>query len=122
MLLSPKERLAFARMILHEPIRSNSERLARGRVRKKIRFHLESRAEWRAKHEREDAPMSATTANAIIAHVDQRFDRIERLETMRAEAMDSVRATVEQLAQRFTGDERVQDAVERFLEEESTGA
>jgi hypothetical protein len=69
-------------------------------------------------------------ANEIKAHVDRRFDQLERrseerearrerLEAMRAESMDSVRATVEKLAQRFPDDQRVQDAVAEFLEEGS---
>jgi hypothetical protein len=110
-LLSPKERLAFRRMIQHEPIASDSERLARQRVRKKIRAHLEAR---RTQQE----GLDMTAAETIIAHVDQRFDRIERFESMRAETMDRVRETVDRLAARFPDDERVQDAVERFLGDE----
>jgi hypothetical protein len=118
-ILSPKERLAFARIVRHEPIRSESERHARGRVRRKIRRHLESRAEWRLEHQtkRKDEELMGA-AEAIIAHVDQRFDRIEKLEAMRGQAMDDVRQTVAKLAQRFPDDERVQDAVAEFLDEE----
>jgi hypothetical protein len=36
--------------------------------------------------------------------------------------MDNVRQTVEKLAQRFPGDERIQDAVAEFLDEEDAGA
>jgi hypothetical protein len=109
-LLSPKERLAFAGMVRHDRPRSDAERLARQRVRKKIRDHLEAR---RTQQE----GMDMTAAEAIISHVEQRFDRLERLESMRAETMDSVRATVEKLAQRFPNDERVQDAVAEFIED-----
>jgi hypothetical protein len=121
--LSPKERLAFAGMVRHEPLKSESERHARGRVRRKIKRHLESRSEWRAEHQtkRKDKELMSA-AEAIIAHVDQRFDRIEKLEAMRGQAMDDVRQTIEKLAQRFPDDERVQDGVAEFLDEEDAGA
>jgi hypothetical protein len=61
-----------------------------------------------------------TAAEAIISHVDQRFDRIERLEAMRGQAMDDVRETVAKLARRFPDDERVQDAVAEFLGEDES--
>jgi hypothetical protein len=114
-LLSPKERLAFAGMARHEPLKSESERHARGRVRRKIKDHLEAR---RTQQE----GLDMTAAEAIISHVDQRFDRIERLEAMRGQAMDDVRETVAKLARRFPDDERVQDAVAEFLDEEDAGA
>jgi hypothetical protein len=114
-ILSPKERLAFAGMVRHDRPRSNAERLARQRVRKKIRAHLKAR---RTQQE----GLDMTAAETIMAHVDQRFDRIERFESMRAETMDSVRQTVEKLAQRFPEDERIQDAVAEFLDEEGAGA
>jgi hypothetical protein len=76
---------------------------------------------WRAEQteRKEEELMSA--AETIIAHVDERFDRIERLEAMRGQAMDDVRETVAQLAQRFPDDERVEDAVAEFLDEEDAG-
>jgi hypothetical protein len=59
--------------------------------------------------------MNATAINEIKMHVDQRFDRLERLESMRAETMDRVRETVEDLATRFPGDQRIEETVEDFL-------
>jgi len=57
--------------------------------------------------------MSASAAYEIIT----RLDRIERLEAMRAETMDSVRATVERIAERFPDDERIQERAAEFLDE-----
>jgi hypothetical protein len=81
-------------------------------------------ARWRAEQtkRKEEEPMSAAAANAIIAHVDERFDRYEQIAAMRAETMDRVRETVDRLATRFPDDERIQDGVAEFLEEEDTGA
>jgi hypothetical protein len=42
-----------------------------------------------------------SAAETIIAHVDERFDRFERIAAMRAETMDQVRETVDRLATRF---------------------
>jgi hypothetical protein len=69
-----------------------------------------------------------TAVTEIREHVDQRFDRLEaresdrdRLESMRAETLDSlyetmidIRETVEILSLRFPDDPLVRDAVERF--------
>ncbi len=63
-----------------------------------------------------------TAAETIIAHVDERFDRFERIAEMRAETMDRVRETVDRLAMRFPDDERVQGAVAEFLDEEGADA
>jgi hypothetical protein len=49
------------------------------------------------------------------ATIIERLDRIERLESMRAETMDHIRQTLDELAARFLNDERVQVAVEDFL-------
>jgi hypothetical protein len=111
-LLSSKEKVALVRMLAHEPPVHNAESLARQRAKRKLRFYLNAR---HTTTKGTDIDMSA--ANTIIAHVDQRFDRIERLEMMRAEAIDNVRQTVEKLAQRFPNDERIQDATEQFLDE-----
>jgi hypothetical protein len=80
-------------------------------------------AKWRAEHhtKRKDEELMGA-AETIIAHVDERFDRFERIAAMRAETMDRVRETVDQLAQRFSDDERVQDAVADLLNEEDAGA
>jgi hypothetical protein len=91
-LLSPKERVAFRRMIQHEPIASNSERLARQRVRKKIKRHLAARAEWRTKHERKDAPMSATVANDLAD--------LKLSQRMQGETLDEILRGVEALRAR----------------------
>ncbi|HCG01431.1 MAG TPA: hypothetical protein DEV93_12910 [Chloroflexi bacterium] len=75
-------------------------------------------ARWRAKRKEEEM----TAAETIIAHVDERFDRFERIAEMRAETMDRVRETVDRLAMRFPDDERVQGAVAEFLDEEGADA
>jgi hypothetical protein len=54
-------------------------------------------------------------ATEIKLHVDERFDRLERLESMRAESVDRVRQTVEELAARFPQDQRIQEAADEFL-------
>src|SRR5204863_7357154 len=51
--------------------------------------------------------MSTATTTAII----DRLDRIERLESMRAETMDRVRETLDELAAHFLGAARIQLAV-----------
>jgi hypothetical protein len=113
--LSSKEKVAFNRWWAGEPPLDNAEACALQRAKRKIRFYFESR-------QTRQEGMDMTAAETIMAHVDQRFDRIERFESMRAETMDSVRQTVEKLAQRFPEDERIQDAVAEFLDEEGTGA
>jgi hypothetical protein len=57
--------------------------------------------------------MNAVTE--IKQHVDERFDRLERLESMRAETVDRVRQTVEELASRFPADPQIQRAAEDLL-------
>jgi hypothetical protein len=52
--------------------------------------------------------MNATATTAII----ERLDRIELLESMRAETMDRIRITVDELAAHFLDDERIEVAVE----------
>jgi len=62
--------------------------------------------------------LERTQMNAAVTeikeHVDQRLDRIERLESMRAETMDHVRQTLEELAARYPADPRIQSVVEGF--------
>jgi hypothetical protein len=113
--LSSKEKVAFNRWWAGEPPLDNAEACALQRAKRKIKFYFESRQTRRER-------MDMTAAETIIAHVDERFDRIERFESMRAETMDDVRRTVEKLAQRFPEDERRQDAVAEFLDEEDTDA
>jgi hypothetical protein len=91
-LLSSRERIAFIRMLAHQPPADNSERLARQRVRRKLRFYLESRAEWRVKHERKDAPMSATIANDLA---DLKLGQL-----MQGETLDEILRGVEALRSR----------------------
>jgi hypothetical protein len=85
-------------------------------------------AKWRAEQaERKEAELMGV-AEAIIEKldgqaatltaIDDRLARIELLKRMHGETMDSVRTTVEQLAQRFADNERVQGAVAEFLDEE----
>jgi hypothetical protein len=81
-------------------------------------------ARWRAEHQAEKVKgeqMSTATANVIIEKLDGQaatLARLERLEGMRAETMDSIREGVEALLLRLPDDERIQHAVGRFLGDE----
>jgi hypothetical protein len=104
-LLSPKERLALERKLNNEPVLSVAEEKARYRAKQKIASYLTKGFD----------DMSA--ASAIIERLDKQDEtlaRIERIESMRAEAMDKVRVDVEALRARFPDDERLHDATELF--------
>jgi len=112
------------------PIRDNTEILMRmtyarrklGVTREDIRRRLEDGIKSVTQHTEVTNTMSTTAASAII----ERLDRIEaleqkraRLDSMRAETMDRIRLTVEQLSDHLMADERVRAAAEEFLSDAS---
>jgi hypothetical protein len=119
--MAPKERRSARDAEIEDAIRQHPEMSAR-KLSVSLYGHERRHDTINRVKKRLERTQMNTVVTEIKQHVDQRLDQLEerearreRLESMRAESMDRVRQTVEELAARFPADPRGQEAVEGFL-------